>query len=107
MSIAYQCDRCGKLVAIPSIKFHIPIVKVNERDIFGSESRELEKVRTLDLCDECSDSLTEWLSMMNDIMAEGDNNHGRNICAGASEKGARNPRRKARKADVGDTQDEG
>ena len=107
MSIAYQCDRCGKLVAIAEEKQKIHMVIANFRDVYGNENRHYEDMTRMDICDECNESLTEWLSMMNDIMAEGDNNHGRDVRAGASKKGAGASRRKARKADGGDTPDEG
>ena len=102
MSIAYQCDRCGKLVAIPDIKFHIPIVTVNTRDIYFSECREVEKIQKLDLCSECKESLKIWLDEK-----KGDNNNGREVCTGATEKRARNQRRKTRDDDEGDSPSEG
>lgn len=102
MSIAYQCDRCGKLVAIPDIKFHIPIVIANKRDVFGSENREILKIQKLDLCPECNEELKTWIDEK-----KGDLKNGRDVCTGASKKGARNQRRKTRDADEGDTPSEG
>lgn len=101
MSIAYQCDRCGKLVAIPDIKFHIPIVTVNTRDIYFSECRELEKIQKLDLCSECNEELKTWIE---EKKGEKD---GRNICSEPSKKGTGASRRKTRDDDEGDTPSEG
>lgn len=101
MSIAYQCDRCGKLVAIPDIKFHIPIMTVNIRDIYFAECRDLEKIQKLDLCSECNEELKTWID------AKKGEKNGRDVCTGAAKKGAGTSRRKTRKADGGDTPDEG
>lgn len=101
MSIAYQCDRCGKLVAIDGEKQKIPMVISNFRDIYGCENRQYGYMTRMDLCDECGENLREWLEAM-----KGEKN-GRDVRTGAAKKGARDQRRKTRDNDKGDTSSEG
>ena len=102
MSIAYQCDRCGKLVAIKDEKQKIPMVIANFRDVYGNENRHYEDMTRMDICSECNEELKTWIDEK-----KGDNNNGRDVWTGATEKRARNPRRKARDDDEGDTPSEG
>lgn len=101
MSIAYQCDRCGKLVAIVDEKQKIHMVIANFRDVYGNENRHYETMTRMDICDECNESLKAWLKK------KGDNNNGRDVCTGVTEKGTGNKRSKARKTYSGDPQAEG
>lgn len=100
MSIAYQCDRCGKLCAIDNDKQRIHTIVANYRDVYGCENRHYEEMIRLDICEECNNSLIKWLG------TKGEKN-GRDVCTGASKKGARNQRRKTRDDDEGDTPSEG
>lgn len=100
MSIAYQCDRCGKLVAIDDDKQKIHMIVVNYRDVYGCENRHYEEMTRLDICEECNNSLIKWLGTKGD-------HDGRDVRTGASKKGARDQRRKTRDNDKGDTPSEG
>lgn len=100
MSVAYQCDRCGKLCAIENDKQIINMVVVNYRDAYGCENRHYEDMTRLDICSECNESLIKWLG------TKGESN-GRDVCTGPAEKGAESKRRKTRKTDSGDPPAEG
>lgn len=100
MSVAYQCDRCGKLCAIDDDKQKIHTVVANYRDAYGCENRHYEEMIRLDICDECNASLIKWLGTKGD-------HDGREVCDKASAKGAGRKGREARKTDVGNTQDAG
>ena len=100
MSVAYQCDRCGKLCAIENDKQIINMVVVNYRDAYGCENRHYEEMTRLDICEECNNSLIKWLGTKGD-------HDGREVCDKTAAKGTANKRRKARKTNSGDTPSEG
>lgn len=100
MSVAYQCDRCGKLCAIDNDKQKIHTITANYRDVYGCENRHYEEMISLDICDECNDSLIKWLGTKGD-------SDGREVCTGSAEKGITGKRSKTRKTDTGDTPAEG
>lgn len=100
MSVAYQCDRCGKLCAIENDKQKIHTIVANYRDVYGCENRHYEEMIRLDICDECNDSLIKWLGTKGE-------DYGREVCDKTAAKGARNQRSKTRKTDTGDTPTEG
>lgn len=100
MSVAYQCDRCGRLYAIENDKQKIHTIVVNYRDVYGCENRHYEEMIRLDICEECNDSLIKWLGTKGD-------SDGREVCTGSAEKRTAGKRSKTRKTDTGDTPAEG
>lgn len=98
MSVAYQCDRCGKLCAIENDKQKIHMIVANYRDVYGCENRHYEEMIRLDICEECNNSLIKWLGTKGD-------HDGRNICTEPAEERTASKRRKTRKTDAGDTPD--
>lgn len=100
MSVAYQCDRCGKLCVIENDKQKIHTLVANYRDVYGCENRHYEEMIRLDICDECNDSLIKWLG------TKGDSDE-REVCTGSAEEGTARKRKETGKTDTGDTPVEG
>lgn len=100
MSVAYQCDRCGKLCSIDNDKQKIHTIVANYRDMYGCENLHYEEMIRLDICDECNDSLIKWLGTKGD-------SDGREVCTGSAESGTEDKGRETRKTDAGDTPAEG
>ena len=80
MSVAYQCDRCGKLCTIDNDKQKIHTITANYRDVYGCENRHYEEMIRLDICEECNNSLIKWLGTKGDY-------DGREVCTGVAKEG--------------------